>query len=173
MLLYFFCIIEINGFLPPLILHNEVKNLNLLNYLSNHQQNERINYFFLVYLFPHGICFNSLLSHFLNAVDFKVVLIPSPPCLYFFIIFFLRPGSICVNCLSLSVWQMKITQSKTDSVSTITGHLETLLSVSQSLSLLRPFSRCNVRKPTVGLHHKEIMSNCKCVCFFEGGVVHW
>lgn len=75
-----------------------------------------------------------------------------------------------MKCLSLSVWWRKIAQSKTQSS---TGHLETVLSVFQSLSLslaLVGLSHSgNVSKPTVGRHHKQIMSNCKCVWFLKGG----
>lgn len=128
--------------------------------------------FLCVYSSLHSICLNPVHSHALNALDSTSSFIPCLPFLYSFLIFFEAwEQNSCVTCLSLSVWQMKITQSKTVAVTTITGHLETVLSAFQSLSLSLAlfFHSGHVSKPTVGLHHKQIMSNCKCVCFLKGG----
>ncbi len=66
---------------------------------------------------------------------------------------------------------MKITQSKTQShyYYWTPGVLSVFQSLSLSLALVSLSHPGNVSKPTVGLHHKQIMSNCKCVCFLKGG----
>lgn len=60
---------------------------------------------------------------------------------------------------------MKITESKPQShdCSWACGDCRLWLSL---VSLSRPG---NVSKPTLGLHHKQIMTNCKCACFLKGG----
>lgn len=66
---------------------------------------------------------------------------------------------------------MKITQSKTHHSLPTHDYYRTSGDCPFCLSVthFHLFQPGNVRKPTVGLHHKQIMSNCKCVCFLKGG----
>lgn len=100
--------------------------------------------------------FASILSpHFLNTLDLTIFM-PYLLSLYFFFIFIWSLGG-----------KKKIIHSNTQ---TITIH-EGCSSVFQSLPRCHPL--LSLFHPgdfsyTRGVHHKQIMSNCKCLCFLKG-----
>lgn len=105
--------------------------------------------------------FASILSpHFLNTLDLTIFM-PYLLGLYFFFIFIWSLGG-----------KKKIIHSNTQ---TITIH-EGCSSVFQSLPRCHPLLslfHLGDFSYTRGVHHKQIMSNCKCLCFLKGPMRGW